>query len=270
MKSLSFLIVLIMLFLTMPIAECVISIEVTPSSISYTGDPGSVSSTITVTINNTGTEDITSVEVYQKVTDTDDMWQSNLNGTSFLKMDDSGSTNYRYGSLRANTNTTQASGVTYPSVSADAKYGATNIVYETTAVGGDVIYRSVDYHFVFDYNTTGGGGYDKLIIDIDVDRDLADSGGYAEITLVPSSSLSFTEKRYDASGQLTIYTVGSYNIASWDPSNGTYIVVEYSDGSAYSVGSILVNKDKSIDVVFWMPNNVLPGSYEGLLYFVAS
>jgi len=265
----SFLLSLLVAILFASIAEGVISIDVTPTSITYTGDPGSQSSITTLVINNTGTETITSVKIYQNITDIEDTWSLSINGTSFIKMDDNGLTNYRYGRLRANTGITQCPGVTYPAVSADAKYGAINIVYETTAVGGETIYRSIDYYFVFDFNTSGGGTYDKLIIDIDADKDLTDSNGYAVVTSVPSSSITFTENRYNKDGQITSYSVGSYNITEWDALNGSYIVTEYSDGSAYTVGTILVGETKSVDVVFYIPNNIPAKTYYGEIYFIA-
>jgi len=231
------------------------------SSISMTGDPGTDSGVLMLTIDNIGSKAINAVEIKQYITNLS-LSTHDYNGTAFVQIDAQGTGaigTMSYGKLYATDLTTsQPSEITSTNITYGIdKYGVLTLVYQTTSVDGTSIYRAV--MFGFTYNSTN----DKVCIDTDADGDLSEELWRAD----GDTSIALTEHRYDSSGADTTSSVATIDIISADT---TAVTFRQSSGYYDDVGAIAVDGQARCDYVIYIPNNVAAGTYTGTIEFIAS
>jgi len=244
--------------------QSLVAISVTPS-ISYEGNPGQNSGILTLTIDNIGSVDITSIEVRQYV---DKINATSYNGTAFVQINDNGGLTIgtmSYGTLNVTTSTTVpgiiTANIVNPSTSPAATYGVLTLVYNTTSVDGTSITRAVQFGFCWN------GTDSQFYLDTDADGSLQDET-VISLASLPTTAIALTEWRYDSTGSLTSRSVASVNVTAVGAS-GASVTFELQAG-AYDAGALAVDGQKLCDYVIYIPNNVPAATYTGTIEFITT
>jgi len=239
-----------------------VAISVT-SSISYTGNPGTDSTVLTLTIDNIGSTAITSIEVKQYV---DKITATSYNGTAFVQINDNGGLSLgtmSYGDLYVTTSDTAPSiittNITNPSTS--AKWGVLTLVYATTSVDSTAIDRAVQFAFCWNNSDT------EFFLDTDADGNLNEESAI-DVSSLPTSSIALTEVRYDSSGSTTTPSVASIKVTAKGASAASF-TFEQAAG-AYDAGALAIDGQKLCDYAIYIPNNVAAATYTGTIDFITT
>lgn len=243
-------------------ANSLAAISVT-SSISFTGNPGVDSGVLTLTIDNIGSVDITSIEVKQYV---GSVTASSYNGTAFVQINANGVTavgTMSYGDLFVSTSASVPSVITtnIANPSASATYGVLTLVYQTTSVDTTSIDRAVQFGFCWNGTNT------QFYLDTDADGSLQDET-VISLASLPTTAKALTEWRYNSAGTLTSQSVASVNVTAVGTS-GASVTFELQAG-AYDAGALAVNGQKLCDYVIYIPNNVAAATYTGTIEFITT
>jgi len=233
------------------------------SSISKTGNPGTDSGVLTLTIDNIGSTAITSIEVKQYV---DSVTASSYNGTAFVQINDNGVTaigTMSYGDLYVTTSDTCHSiiptNITNPSAS--AKWGVLTLVYATTSVDTTSIDRAVQFAFCWNNSDT------EFFLDTDADGNLLEESAI-NVGSLPTASITLTEWRYNSAGTSTSQSVASVTVTVKGASAAAF-TFEQAAG-AYDAGALAIDGQKLCDYVIYIPNNVASATYTGTIEFITT
>ena len=240
----------------------VVGISVT-SSISNTGNPGTDSGILTLTIDNIGSVAITAIEVKQYV---DSVTASSYNGTTFVQINADGVTaigTMSYGDLYVTTSDTCPSiitaNITNPSES--AKWGVLTLVYATTSVDDTAIDRAVQFAFCWNATDT------QFFLDLDADGDLSEEAAI-DVTTLPVENKVLTEWRYNSAGTLTSQSVATVKITAKGTSGASFTFEQQA--GAYDAGALAVDGQKLCDYVIYIPNNVAAATDTGSIDFITT
>jgi len=242
--------------------NALVAISVT-SSISNTGNPGTDSGLLTLTIDNIGSTAITSIEVKQYV---DSVTATSYNGTAFVQINDnSGLTlgTMSYGDLYVTTSDTCPSiittNITNPSTS--AKWGVLTLVYATTSVDTTAIDRAVQFAFCWNATDT------QFFLDLDADGNLSEESAI-NVGSLPVENKVLTEWRYNSAGTLTSQSVATVKITAKGTSGASFTFEQQA--GAYDAGTLAVDGQKLCDYAIYIPNNVADATYTGTIEFITT
>lgn len=243
-------------------ANSLVAISVT-SSISKTGNPGTDSGVLTLTIDNIGSADITSIEVKQYV---DSVTASSYNGTAFVQINDNGELalgTMSYGDLYVATSDTCPSIITtnITNPSASAKWGVLTLVYATTSVDTTSIDRAVQFAFCWNNSDT------EFFLDTDADGNLGEESAI-DVSSLPTASIALTEWRYNSAGTSTSQSVASIKVTV-KGAGAVSFTFEQAAG-AYDAGALAVDGQKLCDYAIYIPNNVDAATYTGTIEFITT
>jgi len=247
---------------TTAIANSLVAISVT-SSISKTGDPGTDSGVLTLTIDNIGSTAITSIEVKQYV---DSVTASSYNGTAFVQINATGGLTLgtmSYGDLFVTTSDTCPSIITtnITNPSASAKWGVLTLVYATTSVDTTAIDRAVQFAFCWNNSDT------QFFLDTDADGNLLEESAI-DVSSLPTASITLTEWRYNSAGTSTSQSVASANVTV--KGTGAVSFTFEQAAGAYDAGALAVDGQKLCDYAIYIPNNVAAATYTGTIDFITT
>jgi len=243
-------------------SDPLVAISVTPT-ISNSGNPGTDSGILTLTIDNIGSTNITSIEVKQYV---DSITASSYNGTAFVQINADTVTatgTMSYGDLYVTTSDTCPSIITanITNPSENATWGVLTLVYATTSVDDTSIDRAVQ--FAFCWNATDA----EFFLDLDANGDLSEEEAI-NVGSLPAENKVLTESRYNSTGTLTSRNVATVKITA-KGTNGASFTFEQQTG-AYDAGTLAVDGQILCDYVIYIPNNVAAETYTGTIDFITT